>query len=191
VVTQSSGSQRVRWILKQIFTRPPGTRWGRDVAPICIEKDAIGDGSPARRLILSPNHAILLDDTLIPARLLVNGRSIRQIDYSGSVLEYFNIELDSHEIIFANGIAAETYCPVDERAREHWSNFFEYSRAYPGEEHRRFEPMTPALKGGRRTLLEARARSVLAPLVRPARDFGEGSPPDHTAGAECPDLIVR
>jgi hypothetical protein len=167
VATHSAGFQAIRWIPKQIFRREHGRAWGAAVAPVAIEKDALGEGCPNRRLILSPDHSLFMDGALIPALLLVNGGSIRQIDYSGVELEYFNIELERHQVIYAHGVAVETYYPARDDSRERWSNFAEYSRAYPGEERRTFKPVAPVLKGGRRRLLQARIRSLLSPVVEP------------------------
>ncbi|WP_230533062.1 Hint domain-containing protein [Microvirga roseola] len=165
VVTKSSGLQRIKWIPRQVFRREHGRAWGSEIAPIAIEKDALGEGFPNRRLILSPAHSLFLENILIPARLLVNGTSIRRVDYSGTVLEYFNIELEQHQIIYANGAAVETFYPPDERAREHWSNFWEFSRKHPGEERRTFSRIAPVLHGGRRRILQAQVRNILCAVV--------------------------
>ena len=48
------------------------------VWPIRIEAGAFTAGSPRYDLWLSPDHAVCIDDVLIPARHLINGRSIAQ-----------------------------------------------------------------------------------------------------------------
>jgi Hint domain len=60
-------------------------------------------------LYVSPNHALLLDGVLIPAIYLVNGSSIVQAMPEGvEEIEYFHVELEIHEVIFAEGAAVET-----------------------------------------------------------------------------------
>jgi len=165
LVTGSAARRKVKWIPKQIFRRAPGRVWSYWVAPVAIEKDAIAEGCPHRTLILSPNHSLFLEDVLIPARLLVNGSSIRRIDYSGQALEYWNIELQEHQVIYANGVAVETYRPAEERAREHWSNFSQYCQTYPGQEYRMLAPIAPVLTGGRGALVKSRVMSFASALV--------------------------
>jgi Hint domain/FecR protein len=165
VVTRSAGPQTIKWIAKQVFTRAQGRPWGRQLAPIRISKDALGTGRPHQDLIVSPQHCLSFEDALIPAKLLVNSSSIRQIQYPGRSLEYFNIELETHEIIYANGAAVETYCPDHEHAREHWSNFVDYARRYSGQEQRLLKPLATPIEGGRLTVLRARALSFLAPVL--------------------------
>jgi len=44
------------------------------------------------------------------------------------VIEYFQIELETHEVVFAEGVAAETLPVID--GRENFANFVEYERPY-------------------------------------------------------------
>jgi hypothetical protein len=165
VCTRSGSARAIKWIPRQVFTREKGSPWPSRIAPIAIAAGALGAGCPNRTLIVSGDHAVFVEGTLIPARLLANGRNIRQIDYSGCVLDYFNLELDSHDIILVNGAPVETYRPCEERAREHWTNFPAYARAYPGQEGRAIAAMAPVLRSGRLAMLRQRARRFAAPLV--------------------------
>ena len=49
-----------------------------------------------------------LDGNLIPARLLLNGGSIRR-DTTCRSVSYYHVELDTHDVLLANGLAAESY----------------------------------------------------------------------------------
>ena len=82
---------------------------------------AAGHGSagphPARRLrrqcaasdlLLSPDHAIFVDGMLICAHQLINGTTIRQ-EKDWTAVEYFHVELDTHAILLAEGLPAESY----------------------------------------------------------------------------------
>ena len=62
------------------------------VRPVIVEADALADGVPARRLVLSPDHALYLDGVLVPAKDLVNGSTIR-LDRQAASIRYYHIEL--------------------------------------------------------------------------------------------------
>ncbi len=58
--------------------------------------------------MLSPHHALYLDGMLIEAKDLINGVSIVQADRVEKV-EYFHIELETHDVIIAEGALAESF----------------------------------------------------------------------------------
>jgi hypothetical protein len=84
------------------------------VRPVIIEPDALADGVPARRLKLSPDHALFLDGVLVQARDLVNGRDIYQ-DQSAQKIRYYHVELEAHDILLAEGAAAESFLDTGHR----------------------------------------------------------------------------
>jgi hypothetical protein len=86
----------------------------QQVCPVRIVAGAFGPDQPCRDLFLSPDHAVAVDGALIPIRLLVNGASIRQESRTPHVL-YFHIELDRHDLLLADGVAAESYLDTGNR----------------------------------------------------------------------------
>ena len=76
-----------------------------------------------RDLWISPHHAMYLEGVLIEARDLVNDVSVVQAERVEEV-EYFHIELDSHDVIVAEGSLSETF--VDDRSRGMFHNAHEY-----------------------------------------------------------------
>ncbi len=83
-------------------------------APIRICRGAVAADVPHRDLLVSPDHAVLLDGVLICARQLVNGMTIRQEAGLASV-GYFHVELDRHAILLAEGMEAESYLDTGNR----------------------------------------------------------------------------
>ena len=51
----------------------------RSVWPVRVLADAFGDAAPRRDLWLSPDHAVFVEDVLIPIKHLVNGENIAQM----------------------------------------------------------------------------------------------------------------
>jgi hypothetical protein len=84
------------------------------VTPVRIVAGALGFGLPARDLMLSPDHALYLDGGLVPARLLINHASIVQ-DPCDRVT-YYHVELPRHDLLLAEGVAAESYLDTGNRA---------------------------------------------------------------------------
>jgi hypothetical protein len=82
--------------------------------PIRIAASAIAPGVPHRDLWLSGDHAVLVDDALIPIRYLANGASIARDDWPA--VTYFHVELDHHNILYAEGLPAESYLDTGNRA---------------------------------------------------------------------------
>ncbi len=82
--------------------------------PVRIRRNAIADGVPHADLLVSPDHAIFLDGRLIAARQLLNGSTIRR-ETGWRAVEYFHLELDSHAILLAEGLPAESYLDTGNR----------------------------------------------------------------------------
>src|SRR5262249_4763154 len=101
-----------------------------DIQPICIEAGALGESLPRRDLWISPHHAMFLEGVLIEAKDLVNGVSIVQ-PMEMTDVEYFHLELESHDVILAEGAPSESF--VDDNSRMMFQNAGEYSKLYPAE----------------------------------------------------------
>ena len=92
------------------------TRANRMARPIIVRRGALGDNIPHRDLHLTPGHKLYLDGFLIPVEHLVNHRSIVW-DEAARLVEYYHIELESHDVLLAEGAPAETYYDDDNRAQ--------------------------------------------------------------------------
>lgn len=85
-----------------------------DGFPVRIRAGAFADGSPRRDLLVTPEHCLLVDGGLIPARMLVNGASIL-VDRSMPTYAFFHIELDRHGILLAEALPVESYLDTGNR----------------------------------------------------------------------------
>ena len=80
--------------------------------------------------MLSPHHSLFIDGLLISVQWLVNGKTITLSDMNDrSAFEYFHIEMETHEVVFAEGAPAETLL-LEECRREHFANFVEYEKLF-------------------------------------------------------------
>ena len=79
-----------------------------DAAPIRLRADAFAPGIPVRDLLITPEHCVLVDNRLVPARMLVNGSSIvRETGLHSFTVHH--IECDRHAILLSEGLTTESY----------------------------------------------------------------------------------
>jgi autotransporter passenger strand-loop-strand repeat protein len=84
------------------------------VRPVRILAGAFGGGIPERDLRLSPHHAVYIDGHLFEAIALVNGLTILPDQVDGIVI-YHHIELETHDILLAEGLAVESFLDTGNR----------------------------------------------------------------------------
>ena len=58
---------------------------------------------------------MFVEEVLIPVKHLVNGDTVR-VDRSVPRPEYFHVELDQHDVLFAEGLPAESLVPDADRS---------------------------------------------------------------------------
>jgi hypothetical protein len=126
VLTASGQARPIRWIgsrgLDCTSHPKPDFVW-----PVRIQSGAFAEDLPARDLWVSPFHAILVEGVLIQVEKLVNGATIVQVPRER--VEYWHVELDSHDILLAEGLPAESYLDVGNRTA--FVNGGDYLEAYP------------------------------------------------------------
>ncbi|WP_158928472.1 Hint domain-containing protein [Acidisphaera sp. S103] len=137
VLTAHNGPRKVTWVGTG---KVLATRGKRGVAtPVIVRKGALGDNVPNRDLHVTKAHSLYLDDVLIPVEFLVNHRTILWDDRAQEV-EIYHVELESHDILIANGVPAESY--RDDGNRWLFQNANEGWHLPPQ------EPYAPVLTGG-------------------------------------------
>ncbi len=126
--------------------------------PVRVRAGALGGGLPHSDLVLTADHALILDGLAVNAGALVNGTSIawEPISALPDCVTYYHVETEAHDVILANGAAAETY--VDYVQRRAFANYAEYVALY-GEAERTIPEMDmPRVSAARLLPPELRAR---------------------------------
>ncbi len=117
VFTQDDGPQPLRWIGRR---EVPAIG---DHAPIHIAKGTFGAHGA---LLLSPQHRVLIRDSLaellfgetevlVAAKDLVNDRTVRV--QTGGTVDYVHLMFDRHQVVFAEGLATESFLPGPQTTR--------------------------------------------------------------------------
>jgi hypothetical protein len=162
LATLFGGLRPIQWIARYPFRKGnPSKPWVKAVRPVRVARSALALDVPHADLYLTEWHALFFDDVLIPVGSLINGTTIKLDDARElSELEYFNIKLESHDVIYAEGAPVETLLEVDECA----VNFAEYLRKYgaPRTDEVRCAPIAPY---GGRGELRSRVRSAISPWL--------------------------
>ncbi len=112
VVTVSGKTAPITWIGQRDIDcarhPAPSAVW-----PVRVMAGAFADGVPRRDLFLSPDHAVFVEGMLVPIRHLVNDTSIARV--AVSQVSYFHIALPAHDVILAEGLAAESWLDTGNR----------------------------------------------------------------------------
>jgi hypothetical protein len=160
--TMFGGLRPIQWIARYPLKKSePSKPWVKGVLPVRISRSALAPDVPHTDLYVTKGHCLFLDGLLAPAGSLINGTSIRRDERDCDELEYFNIKLESHDVIYAEGAAVETIVNVDESA----VNFAEYFRRY-GVPDTLEAPCAPLVTyGGGRGEFKSRIRSAMSPWL--------------------------
>ncbi len=119
VLTHQGAALPVRWIGRSDVS----TRFAdpHRVLPIRITAAALGGGLPRRDLLVSPDHALFLGGVLVQAGALAGTPGIWRERDVPERFSYYHVELASHELLLAEGVAAESF--VDNVDRMHFANW--------------------------------------------------------------------
>ncbi|MFZ5710559.1 MAG: Hint domain-containing protein [Pseudomonadota bacterium] len=149
ILTRDHGPQPVRWIARATF-RALGS-----FAPVVITAGTLGNDAD---LVVSPHHRVFLyqrgadriggtAEILVQARHLVDGVSVLRRE--GGFADYYSLVFDNHEIVYAEGVPAESLMVTDDTLTVLPSAIAEEVRArFPGLSHRQH----PGTEVGRQTL---------------------------------------
>ncbi len=133
VITASGEKRPIQWIGHTT------TRLLKDDVnrPVCIKSGAFGAGLPYADLYMSPRHSVSVKvshtDVLIPVMNLVNDITVKQV--SMDQVTYWHVELESHDVLIANGLPSESYLDCGNRsffAKHHGILNLDWENAVPG-----------------------------------------------------------
>ena len=165
-------NRRIRWIGHRTV-RPETHPRPEDMRPVRIRAGAFGPGAPREDLCLSPDHAVFVDDVLIPVRYLVDGVSI--VQEHAETVTYYHIELEDetgaavHEAVWAQGLTVESY--LETGCRDSFAGGGETLRLHPA-----FAPppnaVAQAWEARGRAPLTVRGPAVVAVRARIAASRG-------------------
>jgi hypothetical protein len=113
VCTVSGNAEPIRWIGHRHIAMRRHTA-PEQVRPVRIAPHAFGQNLPRRALLLSPDHAVFVEDVLVPVKYLVNGTTVAQT--RPARIDYYHIELARHHVVLAEGLPAESYLETGGRA---------------------------------------------------------------------------
>jgi len=106
--------RRVTWAGQAHCTVRPGLPDDQAGYPVRILKNAIADGVPFKDMLITAEHCLFFDGKFVPARMLVNGRSIF-FDKSITSYDYYHVETEEHSVIMADGMLTESYLDTGNR----------------------------------------------------------------------------
>jgi uncharacterized repeat protein (TIGR03803 family) len=173
VQTASGALRPIKWIGRRSY----GGRFimgHKDILPVCFKAGALGDGVPERDLWISPQHAMYFEDhggLLIEAKDLVNGITIVQAQAVERV-DYFHIELDSHDVIVADGALSETF--IDDDSRGMFNNAYEFEMLYARDVQQPAPYCAPRLSEGYGVEAVRQRIALRAGLLQSADAIGPG-----------------
>ena len=117
VSTYDAGPMPIVWISKSRHVWPGGQA---QALPILIARGALPGGLPARDLVVSPQHKVLLtrqitpdlpeQTMLAPAKGLTRLHGIRQMKGRRAVT-YYHVLLERHAILLSEGLPTESFYP--------------------------------------------------------------------------------
>ena len=127
VVLADNAVAPIRWLGRSTVSAPFADPVR--MLPVRIKAGALARELPQRDLLVSPGHALLIDDILVEAAALVNGVSILREAGVAARFTYYHIELKHHALILAEGAPAESF--VDNTDRLGFDNWVDHELLHP------------------------------------------------------------
>ncbi len=152
VVTRDAGLEPIRWI-GAVTCAAEG-----NLTPIRIPAGSLGQGLPARDLLVSPQHRMLFrskaafrmfgqPEVLVPARKLVGFAGIEEAEGLAEIT-YLHLLFDRHEVVFAEGAPSESLLVAEQSLKAIGAEGHdEITALFPGLAQQTMRPARPIPKG--------------------------------------------
>lgn len=117
VITYVDGREVVQpivWVGKKTAHVKSGLPLDEAGYPVRVLKDAISAGVPHQDLLVTPEHCFYFEGRFIPARMLVNGKSVFY-DTTMTTYDYYHVETENHSVLWSNGALTESYLDTGNR----------------------------------------------------------------------------
>lgn len=109
VAVRSGGFAPIKAMISHTLNSVSGKWADESNLPVLMRRGALGENSPSADLCLTAWHPVYVDGFLTPTGDLVNGTSITFEAAGGrDKLDFFNIELDRHDILDVQGAFCES-----------------------------------------------------------------------------------
>lgn len=121
VLTADGATKPVVWLGRSTHTSAFADQAG--TLPVRIKAGALGENLPARDLLVSPGHAMLVDGVLVHAGAMVNGSSIERAGGLKGNFTYYHVETDGHDVLLAEGAPTESFLVGTQEVRfDNWAD---------------------------------------------------------------------
>lgn len=165
LLTADGRSVPLLWLGQQSL-RPRIGALPEGLEPVRIVAGALGAALPETDLMVTGDHALVLDGMLVNAGALVGQPGIAHIPLSDlpSPFTVYHVETEAHEVLLANGAPTESF--IDYASRHRFDNYADYLTRFGAD--RLIPEMNLPRISSRRMLLAALRADANPPARRAA-----------------------
>ncbi|WP_421905586.1 Hint domain-containing protein [Mameliella sp.] len=164
LLTADGRSVPLLWLGQQSL-RPRIGALPEGLEPVRIVAGALGAALPENDLMVTADHALVLDGMLVNAGALVGQPGITHIPLSDlpSPFTVYHVETEAHEVLLANGAPTESF--IDYASRHRFDNYADYLTRFGAD---RLIPEMNLPRISSRRMLTAALRAEANPPTRRA-----------------------